>query len=897
MALLLPGPAPGMDISWGTHANRERIVLTFDTALPGELPRRTGSREITIAPLPRGERTPKPFDPKSSKLIESLRIGEGGIVLRTRTDSFGYLSFTVPDENKLVVDVFPDALGAKWAPEDQQGSVRAEGAEPRRPAKQAAAKPIKQDASQKNVTETVAPDNGGSAAEAKAASPVQGATGQDNEGNSTDENPVAAVQPSLPSGMDASQRHSGAGEVRARVLPAGPREAPAVGAVTEKVTAAAPPKESPEPTSPPGQFADGMAHLGRGEWAMAAEKLEAALAGGGLVQREREEAAYGVAEAMYRLHGAAPGAKFEPTIRALQRAMNIGPGSPSYPHALFSAGDIQLKVGNEPEARAYFTLLRKKHPDHADVPRSYLSWGLHFLGREEWDKSAEALQTVVQDHPESDIVREAAVALVQALKGGGYWDQAYEIMSFVDRRWPRYYIEDLEFLRTQGIVAMELGKYELARAKLWTNYNLVPEAPGSDIVLARIGDIYLLQGMNAIARQTYQVAAGKYPNREGGLIAAMRLAEQGILDTPSIVEMSAIFENPLESNPQEIYSRIVRDLPQSRLAGVAQLKLAMWLQWNGQHAKALDAVSELRKQSPDKELWGRALEVSAKAFESLVEPLLGGKSFDEILALWTRYPFVADALPSMGVQGKLAMAMAFWSTGKIEEAQDIAEAVMEDDRVGAAERSTAFGLYLTAAADRQQWPEILALEARGAALPLGSQDQSQLRYALALSRENLGRSAESGPAWAALSIDSNLRPTQQGYAYFFMARDAYRDKNLGQAYHLAQEALMHFLQDGREGGRIRDSLDLLIEISERAGRTIKALEWAHEYGKLIPREDPDWPSFQYRLARLYRVGGDTEKWRSILEGLVATDPAGVYGKMSAAELREDVLQRRRSEIR
>jgi TolA-binding protein len=886
-----------MDISWGPHANRERIVLTFDTALPGELPRRTGSREILIVPLPRGERTPKPFDPKPSKLIESIRIGDEGIVLRTRTDSFGYLSFTIPDENKLVVDVFPDTLGAKWVPEDQQGSVKSEGNAPQRPAKQAVAKPIKPDASPKDAAETVAPGHGGSTAGAEGASPMQESTGPGNEGNSTGGTSVAAVQSSLPSGRDVSQTHSGSGEVRARVLPAGPQDAPAVEAVPEKAAAAAPPKESPEPPAPSGQFAEGMAHLGRGEWTRAAEKLEAALAGGGLAQSEREQAAYGVAEAMYRLHGAAPGANFEPTIRALQRAMNIGPGSPSYPHALFSAGDIQLKVGNEPEARAYFTLLRKKHPDHADVPRSYLSWGLHFLGREEWEKSAEALQTVVQEYPESEIVREAAVALVQALKGGGYWDQAFEIMSFVDRRWPRYYIEDLEFLRTQGIVAMELGKYEVARSKLWTNYNLVPEAPGSDLVLARLGDIYLLQGMNAIARQTYQVAAGKYPNREGGLIAAMRLAEQGILDAPSVTEMSAIFDNPFESNPQEIYSRIVRDLPQSRLAGVAQLKLAMWLHWNGQHAKALDAVSELKKRSPDKELWGRALEVSAKAFERLVEPLLGGKSFDEILALWTRYPFVADALQSMAAQGKLAMAMAFWSTGRIEEAQDLAEAVMEDDRVGATERSTAFGLYLTVAADRQLWPEILALEARGAALPLGSQDQSQLRYALALARENLGRSSESGPAWAPLSIDSNLRPTQQGYAYFFMARDAYRDKNWGQAYHLAQEALTHFLQDGREEGRIRDSLDLLIEISERAGRTIKALEWAHEYGKLIPREDPDWPSFQYRLARLYRVGGDAGKWRSILEGLVAHDPGGVYGKMSAAELREDVLQRRRSEIR
>jgi TolA-binding protein len=885
-----------MEISWGRHPDKERVVLRFEGELPQEMPRRIGSRElILISALPQGESRPAPFDPSRSTLVESLEVTDAGVFLRTRTEAFGYLSFTLTEKNRLVVDLFSDELGARWRPEHAQASGHP----------QASSSPAPSAGDQPPALPEVTPSSEPSDPTIQHLVPEQAAPG-----------PLDAPS-TLPEEEQPTQQTTDPGQVRAKVRHVEARDAPVInpgsGEEFREALSLVPDQTGPEPTAqlpdvPPeisnstvdrpadAVLSEGMAHLERGEWAEAAVKLETELKAG-LGPREQEQAAYGVAEALFRLHGANPEGNFERMIRALQRAMNIGPNAPEYPHALFAAGDIQLRVGNEPEARAYFSLLRRRYPDHPDVPRSYYSWGEHYLAQGQWEKSAEALQTVVQEYPESGVVRQAAVSLVKALKESGFFDQALGIADFVNKRWPRYYMEDQEFLRLEGIIAMELGKFDLARRKLWTNYNLVPEEPGADLVMTRLGDIYLLEGLNEKARYIYEIVAMRYPGHEGGLIASMRLAEQGIFDAPSVVEMFSIFNRPEYLSPQAVYTRITDEFPDSPLAAVAQLKLAMWLLWTEQPEQSVDAVALLRERFPDAALWPRALEVAGKAFESWLDTPFKAKKFDEILAFWNRYPFLRETLPSLDAEGQLAMALTLWTTGSLDGAHDIAERVMEDSRYRAEERSTAFGLYLTIAADRQHWEEIISLEERGSVLPLRPKDQAQLRYALALAHENLGRTDESRKAWDALALDPELRPTQQGYAFFFMGRNAYTERDLDKAYHFSQRALSLFLQDDREKERIRDCLDLLIEISDQTGRTMKALEWAHEYEKMIPEGDPDWPSFQYRLARLYKAGGDFETWRLVLGALARKVPEGIYGKMAAADLRDNELQKRTQEFR
>jgi hypothetical protein len=112
--------ALSLDCSWERHNDHERIV--FELALmPGYLEiRRTGKEEITFY-LPDdvtgAESDISVPDFTLSKLISDVRSEEGSFVIMTSTRAFGYIFYPLPQENKVIMDIFHDQLGLRWQPE------------------------------------------------------------------------------------------------------------------------------------------------------------------------------------------------------------------------------------------------------------------------------------------------------------------------------------------------------------------------------------------------------------------------------------------------------------------------------------------------------------------------------------------------------------------------------------------------------------------------------------------------------------------------------------------------------------------------------------------------------------------------------------------------------------
>ena len=118
-------------------------------------------------------------------------------------------------------------------------------------------------------------------------------------------------------------------------------------------------------------------------------------------------------------------------------------------------------------------------------------------------------------------------------------------MDYIDKRWPRFYAEYPPILRLMGDVTFKTGDYEKAKGYYWTYYNLDPEEEDIDMVLARLGDIYLQDGHKNAAREVYQEAAARFPDKDGGLVARMRLAEEGVFNEPTVETMFPVFNRPL----------------------------------------------------------------------------------------------------------------------------------------------------------------------------------------------------------------------------------------------------------------------------------------------------------------------------------------------------------------
>lgn len=569
---------------------------------------------------------------------------------------------------------------------------------------------------------------------------------------------------------------------------------------------------------------------------------------------------------------------------AFLEALHFNPSSARAPQALINLGYINLAVGNEPEAKAYFDLLRRNYPRDFNVPLIDYYWGEYYSRRGQWSQAADHFQAVIQQYPDSQPVLPSAVGLVRALAELGFWPKAWEIVDFVEKRWSRYYIDDPEFLSLEGQVAMNYGLLDIARERLWLYYNLVGDKGATaDMALARIGDIYLRQDNPQAAKTAYEKAAAEFPDKEGGLIAMMRLAEEGIVDSPTLEGMAAVFDRPFSLRPERIYTDIVTRFPESPLAPIARLKLAMWYLWTG---RLDDAVAQGRRflaDYPHHSLTPRAQET---IFTALIRWMTRDAEEENYRGIVARFEANLDMAERLleSDRLRLALAMAYLKLGNPKKTLEIARPFFYGSIPQGEFSLFALDLALAVLVDLGRWDDVVDLASRVKDWNLGEARQRQVDYALALAFEHLNQEKDALNIWRRLAIDVELSPTQRGHALYFLARAAYREAEWEQAYVAAQEALSLLLQKNSDPGKIRDALVMLTDITENTGRLDEALMWAEERERRLEPKTPEWSAWVYRKAQIQRRLAREDAWRASLNALIDAAPDSLYARMARSDL-------------
>ncbi|TVQ95793.1 MAG: hypothetical protein EA399_17100 [Desulfovibrionales bacterium] len=655
--------------------------------------------------------------------------------------------------------------------------------------------------------------------------------------------------------------------------------------VSEPATAPTPDTATEPEEDPDARYstllAAARAAMMNGEFDVAVEALGTLANIRDLSDPVREEVLYDLGDALFGLHQDELADNFSTVAQAYERAMHFNPASRRTALALRNLGVLHLRVNNLPEARAYFNVLRRDFPHDPLVPTTEYYLGQYFLDRGDFNQAADHFQTVVQNHPEHSIVQQSSVGLATALNALGFDEQASQIMDFLERRWPRYYIDEPELLELAGIIALRVNALEAAKQRLMTFYNLVPDTPEAHMLLARIGDIYLLTGRPEAARRVFEKTAQMFPEQEGGLIAKMRLVEGGIHDEPSLEDMFTT------RRAAEVYSEIISKHPDSPLAAVATIKLAIWQVWNKRLEDSLMVLTEFLQTHPGHSLVPKALEVGIEAFTQLVARNAADGRYPEILEQWRNNPFLHDLLDDMPPATQLGLAMAYWREGDLEQAITLARPYLREDTpksLQVAAVDLILGIYL----EQQEWERIVDLAPLRTDLP--TPQRRELSYSVALALENLERSEEARPLWRGLAEDLELSEAQRGYALYFLARSAMQEEQFERVYRYAQEALSLLLLEQEDPGKIRDAITWLTQVTERTGRLQEALAWALELDQLIDRADPDWSMSRYRLAQLHQRVHNHAEWQTVLEDLKSEDPRGLYGRLAASALQSRELE-------
>lgn len=581
---------------------------------------------------------------------------------------------------------------------------------------------------------------------------------------------------------------------------------------------------------------------------------------------------------------------FDKIVTATSEAMNYNLKSHRVPQALLRLGLLNTRIGNSQEAEGYFNLLRRQYPHDENAALAMYYAGEEAYKRGDYQKAADKFQSIVQDFPESKYVREGSVSLARTLYKLGYYQQAASILDFVDKRWGRFYLEYPQLLTVAADVSDHLGKLDDARANYWLYYNINPDADDIDTVLARQGDILAKQKQPEAARVIYEEAVRRFPDKDGGLISLMRLAEEGIHDTPSIAEMVSVFQRPDNTRPVQAYTTIISGHPQSPLVPLARLKLTMWYLWNRQFPEALASAVEFTQAHPGSDMLPKVREIALQSFTQMVAEAVPDGNYGRILQLWEQYPLIQENEKDLSVDTHVAIALSYANTGQPQKALEMLDGFLKgpkDPKHGETVLALALKVYL----ETQNWQRIADVMQGVSGWNLSDPVQKQADYALALAQENLGHPDLAVPLWQRLYDRKDLPQEQRAYVGYFLSRDAERKRELEKAYLLTRETLSDFLAvaqaspEKEDTPRIKESLLSLMDITEAAGRLRESLDWTDQYAKYVPDSDPGYAAMRYRVARLQRKMGNVDAWKTTLEDLARRDPQSLYGRMAASELR------------
>ncbi len=1019
-AAVLTVSSPGWALSfyWGSHPDKERLVFQFKASLPAEYDlTRTGRRELSLV-LPSNTVQTEPWPERESlngtEILRAIEPEPDRILIRTKTAAFGFVRFELQGENKLVVDLFSDTMGASWEETAPKGSS---GRTPKEPSPENGSR--QEDEGQASVNQSsggssqerlqAEPSDSGESSTASQAPTRKAVQEEDREtGNNASNKPQASIRrrikPEKEQPKRSSQRtepvqktapqedyikhrspgndtesqgttirrrvsHTPAPKVRSDSVfiqeittspppqleqssnetqeteqhPAGepregkqpkpeaksskqeeqkaPKQRSGRGNQTAASSAAEPGNVTEEVVPSPSLVSQGngtglakvlaqnatrkvkyeqvireaKGAMNSGEYAKAANMFDALASDPHLPRQHMEEILYLRGDALFQKHRHNLKDNYLQVVSALEEAINYQPSSSRVPQALMRLFLVNLEVGNVPEAKGYFNLLRSEYQGDQNIPSAHVYLGNYYQERGDYQQAAKHYRTVVEDFPGSAPVAQAAIGLVRSLKEMELFREAWDVVQYINKRWPKRYLKDPDILRLSGYIALKQGELSRAKSFYWQYYNVAPRVQNEDLLLARFGDVYLRMGEKEAAKKMYTKAANRYPDQEGGLISKMRLAEEGIHDKPGLKDMFSVFDQPYTLKPKQVYQQILKEHGDTSLAPLAQLKLAMWRLWKNQPLKALEKVDNFQKRFSSSDLASRARQVGRRALEQALSQAAKREAYARAARLWEEHESLRQPPDKLQSDSVLAAALSFWKTGEPEKALQLAKPYWGIKDAGETSEN-ALKLMLNVYLSNQSWSDILRLTREVRTEALQAKLADQVRYARALALEQKGKAARSEPLWLEVADSKHLSQEQVGHVFYFLGQHRMEDRDWEEVYTCAQEALSSLMRTQGNQEKVLDCIDMLVEITRRSGRTLEALEWTRRYGDYISQDSEYWPAYRYKLAEVYKQAGYLNKWKNTLQGLQRNHPQTYFGQMAAADLEEQALNQQANDF-
>jgi tetratricopeptide (TPR) repeat protein len=284
---------------------------------------------------------------------------------------------------------------------------------------------------------------------------------------------------------------------------------------------------------------------------------------------------------------------------AWRLAIEAFPDSFTAPRASFMIGEANRLMDFTNEAAGFYKLAAENYPDTNYTALSILKAADMQLAMGLTDDVRKTLVPLLEKGTASAFGRLALVREAMADYMDTLYSQACEKFRMALNLDPNIYQLYPDMLYALGDSYSYLNRPDLTVLFLEHALNLMPNHPKADVMLARIGNAYQMMNNQNDAISFFNVARERYPDRDGGLVSQIRLADMGALR--AFFSPERVFD-ALEWGARQatvkMYDDIISQASESPLLQLAYLKIGQAQAADGENFEAIKWLTELVSKYP-----------------------------------------------------------------------------------------------------------------------------------------------------------------------------------------------------------------------------------------------------------------------------------------------------------
>ncbi len=331
-------------------------------------------------------------------------------------------------------------------------------------------------------------------------------------------------------------------------------------------------------------------------------------------------------------------------IDAYDEALKAGPLCSQAPLAIYRSALAQSIMGNNAKADKLFRQVTSQWPDHPVASRCWVGIGENYNKKQSYMEAMEAFRWALRGASEKDDKAAAYYELGKVYLLLGVNKEALEMFENCIGQDPDYNKKKPDVFRFIGEAYFALGNIEKAKENLLRYVNDQENAPDQDMVLAKIAEIFLLQGELEAANKVYAFVQKYYTDSEGDLICRIRQGE--LTEKDDLDQAIGVYED-LRS----------KDLSPS-LRRIVLMKLATLNLKRCDLAHSLDLMDESFPAKKDGSSPPGTAALRERILCDLVRQYFSDKDFVKVVQLHDKYRRVFDSIHSPDVLEQVAESYA-----------------------------------------------------------------------------------------------------------------------------------------------------------------------------------------------------------------------------------------------